>query len=180
MLLRVWTMLEEGAKRIILPVGATRAAEQLAEEYGAEVIRVKGERAAFMQELAEEDRHQLMMQFDGLYAFVHCLGALSRRKLTLEKWLMGMPKMKRRTRLIMVDRKDRGRVLSALLKEETNADMTDGLYISKGGAWAWISPSEEKAECRVVAEAYSAETAGELCDFYADRIRQAIGNGAEE
>ena len=180
MLLRVWTMLEDGAKRIILPVGATRAAEQLAEEYGAEIVRVKGERAAFMRELAEEDRHQLMMQFDGLYAFVHCLGALSRRKLTLEKWLIGMPKMKRRTQLVMVDRKDRGRVLSALLKEEADADMTDGLYISKGGAWAWISPSEERAECRVVAEAYSAEIAGELCDFYAERIRNVLGKGEKE
>ena len=177
LLLRVWTMLEAGSKRIILPVGATRTAELLAAEYGAEIARVKGERAAFMREVTEEDRHQLMMHFDGLYAFVHCLGALVRKRLTLEQWLMGMPKLSRRTRSVPVDRKDRGRVLSALLKEETDADMTDGLCMFKNGAWAWISPSEERAECKVVAEALSAETAMELCDFYADRIQNVLGKG---
>lgn len=179
-LLKVWAMLESGAEQIILPVGATRAAETLATQYGAQILRVKGERASFMRALSEEDRQQLMMHFDGLYAFVQCLSMLARRGLTLEKWLRSMPRMSRRTRSVEVARKDRGRILSALLAEEQDADMTDGLCVAKDGAWAWVSPDEEKAECRVVTEALNAETAKELCDFYADRILKAIGAKTEQ
>ncbi len=179
-LLKIWTMLEQGMKRIVLPVSATRAAEALAEQYGAEIVRVKGQRAQLMRSLLEENRRQLMMSFDGLYAFVQCLAMLERKGLTLEKWLMAAPKMNRRVRAVSVDWKDKGRVLGTLLEAEVNADMTDGMSVEKDGAWAWVSPSEEKAECRVVAEAYNAETARELCDFYAERIMKAVKKGAEE
>ena len=179
-LLRVWTMLESGMKRIILPVSATRAADALAQRYDAQIVRVRDERSSLMQALLEEDRRQLMMHFDGLYAFLACLCVLTRQGITLEQWLISMPKLSRRTRSVTVDWKDKGRVLSALLREETDADVTDGLCISRDGAWAWVSPSEEKAECRVITEARSAETARELCDFYAERIQKAIGKGTEE
>lgn len=176
-LLRVWTMLEQGMKRIVLPMSATHAAEVLAERYGAEIVRVKGERAHLMQALIEEDRRQLMMMFDGLYAAVQCIGMLARQRMTLSEWLKGMPHLSRRTRSVAVEWKDKGRVLGALISEEDEPDMTDGMCVLRDGAWAWVSPSEEKAECRIVAEAYSAETAKELCDFYAERIMKAIGKG---
>ncbi len=175
MLLRVWAMLERGMERIILPMNATRAAEEMAARYGAEIVRVKGERAHFMQALMEEDRRQLMMQFDGLYAAMQCIGALTRRKLTLGAWLRQAPRLNRKTRSIAVDWADKGRVLGALLADEQEPDLTDGLSVFRDGGWAWVSPSSEKAECRVVAEAMDAETAQELCDFYAGRIEELTG-----
>jgi len=179
-LLRVWTMLEQGVRRIVLPVSATRAAEELAARYDAEIVRVRGERAALMQALNEEDRRQLLMFFDGLYAFVQALGMLMRQELTLNQWRMSMPRLNRSARSVSVDWKDKGRVLGALIREEEAPDMTDGMGVVRDGAWAWISPSEEKAECRVIAEARSEEAAKELCDFYAERILKAVKKGAEE
>lgn len=174
LLLKVWTLLESGQRRIILPVSATHAAELLAESYGAQILRAPQQRASLMRSLLEEDREQLMMHFDGLYAFVQCLGMLARRRLTPEQWLRSMPRLNRRTRSVGVDWKDKGHVLNALLKEEEGADTAEGLCVVREGAWAWVAPSEEKAECRIVSEAYSAEAAKELCDFYADRILKAI------
>lgn len=173
-LIRVWAMLETGMKRIVLPIGATRAADVLAERYHAEIVRVRGERAHLMQTLAFEDRRQFMMQFDGLYAALQCIGLLTKQTLSLSGWLQTMPKLSRRSRCVPVEWKDKGRVLSALLKEETEPDMTDGMSVCKDGCWAWISPSEERAECRIVTEAKDMEAANELCDFYAERIRQAL------
>ncbi len=172
-LLRVWTMLEKGVRRIVLPVQATHAAEELAMQYGAEIIRVKGERAHYMQALIEESRQQLLMQFDGLYAALQCIGMLTRRELSLSAWQQSMPHLNRRTRSVPVDRKDAGRVLSALIRNEPDSDTTDGLSVRHGEGWAWIAPAGEHAEYRVVAEARDAETAAELCDFYAGQIEQA-------
>ncbi|MBQ2956395.1 MAG: NTP transferase domain-containing protein [Clostridia bacterium] len=175
MLLRVWAMLEEGAERIVLPVSATHAAEELAGRYGAEIVRVKGERSHFMQALIEEDRHQLMMQFDGLYAAVQCIGALLRKGHTPDSWMRETPRMNRRTRAVSVSPEEKGRILGALIREEEAPDMTDGLCVSRNGAWAWISPADSANECRIVTEAASAEAAQELCDFYEGRIRKLTG-----
>lgn len=174
MLLRVWTMLEKGVRRVILPVGATRTADMLAERYRAEVVRVKGERSGFMRALAGEGRSQLMMQFDGLYAAMQCLGMLARRGLTLNQWLRDMPKLSRRVKSVPVEWKDKGRVLGMLLAGEAEPDMTDGMCVCRSGGWAWIAPSSERAECRIVTEARDAETAQELCDFYAGRIESVL------
>jgi len=171
MMLRVWTMLEQGEKRIVLPVGATRSAEALAAGYRAQIVRVKGERAHLMHALIEENRHQFMMLFDGLYAALNCLGMLTRKGITLTQWKRRMPRMSRRTSAVDVEWKDKGRILASLLAEEADADMTDGMSICRDGAWAWISPSEELAQCRIVTEAESAEAARELCDFYEGKIR---------
>ena len=180
MLLRVWTMLEMGMKRILLPASATHAAEALAADYDAEIVRGREQRSAWMRWLAEEDRRQLMMHFDGLYAFVQSLGMLCRHGLTMEKWLRTMPRMNRRTRSVGVCRKDKGRVLGALIGQEQEAGMEGGMSVRRDGAWAWIAPSEEKEEYRVVAEAVSVEAAKELCDFYAERILKVIGEEKNE
>ena len=180
LLIRVWTMLEQGMKRMILPMSATHTAETLAARYGAEVIRVKGERAHLMHALIEEDRRQLMMQFDGLYAAIQCIGMLEKHGLSVNEWLKVMPKLSRKVRSVSVDWKDKGRVLSVLLAGEDQPDMTEGMSVCRDDGWAWVSPSNERAECRIVTEARDAETADELCDFYADRIISALKEGAKE
>lgn len=169
-LLRVWTMLEQGMRRIVLPMSAPHTCETLAEGYGAQIIRVKGERAHLMNALLEESRHQLIMHFDGLYAAVQCIAMLEKNGLTLGTWRMKMPQLSRRVKSVAVEWKDKGRILSRLISEESEPDMTDGMCVRRGGAWAWVYPSEEKAECRVVTEAQSMEAAQELCDFYAGKI----------
>ena len=173
-LLRTWALLETGSRRIILPMSATRAAEALAGRYGAKIVRVRSERAAFMKALTDEDRHQFMMRFDGLYAALTCLGCLARASLSLSRWLRDMPRLSRSVRTVAVGKGEKGRVLSLLMAGESAPDMTDGLSVSLADGWAWISPSEEREECRIVAEAMEEETAGELCDLYAERVLHAL------
>ncbi len=170
MLLRVWTMLEQGVRRIVLPMSAPHTCEALAQRYDAQIVRVKGERAHLMNALLEESRHQLMMLFDGLYAAMQCIAMLEKCALTLNDWRMQMPQLSRRVKSIPVEWKDKGRILSSLISEEQDADMTDGVCISRDGTWAWVYPCEDRAECRIVSEAQDMEAAQELCDFYAGKI----------
>ncbi|NLG25358.1 MAG: hypothetical protein GX558_08375, partial [Clostridiales bacterium] len=172
-LIYAWAALLGGAGRAVLPVGDTRAAEALAERVGGEVARVKGERAHYMRALLAEDRRQFMLRFDGLYAALTVLSLLSGRGLTLREWRGQMPKVMRREKVVPVDWRDKGRVLRALAEGEENADLTDGVSVAKDGAWVWVSPSPDRAECSVISEAADMEAAGELCDFYVGKIQKA-------
>ncbi len=177
-LLRVWTLLEQGEERVVLPMSAPHTCETLAEKYDAQIVRVKGERAHLMNALLEESRHQLMMHFDGLYAAVQCIAMLEKNGLTLGAWRMRMPQLSRRVRSVAVEWKDRGRILSSLISQERDADVTDGMCIKRNGAWAWVYPCEDRAECRVVSEAQDMEAAQELCDFYAGKIEKVKEDAA--
>ncbi len=176
MLLRVWTLLEQGVRRIVLPMSAPHTCEALAQQYDGEIVRVKGERAHLMNALLEESRHQLMMLFDGLYAAMQCIAMLGKRTLTLTNWRMRMPQLSRRVRSVAVEWKDKGRILSSLISEEQEPDMTDGMCVKRNGAWAWVYPCEDKAECRIVSEALDMEVAQELCDFYVGKIEKVKGS----
>lgn len=174
-LLTTWALLESGARRIILPMDASHAAEALAAQYSAEIIRVKGERASFMSSLAREDYRQFLMRFDGLYAALVCLERLARSGKTLSAWLHSAPHLARQVRSIPVSSKDRGRVMSRLMEEENSTDAADGLFsFARDGGWAWVAPVGQQEEYRIVAESPKEEIACELCDLYADRILNAL------
>jgi len=172
LLLRVWALLEQGEKRIVLPMSAPRSAEALARGYRAQVVRVKSERAHLMHALLEESRHQLMMHFDGLYAALVCIGLLCARELSLSAWKRRMPSVCRQTRSVEVQWQDKGHILASLLAQEPSADLTDGISVCRNGAWVWISPSADSARCRIVTDAQSTEAAQELCDFYEEKIHR--------
>ena len=171
-LLRVWAMLEAGEKRIILPMSAPHTCETLAEGYDAEIVRVKGERAHLMRALLEQDRRQMMMHFDGLYAAMQCIAALEKYSMSPSVWRRSMPQLSRRVKSVPVEWKDKGRILGSLISQENEPDMTDGMCVHQNGAWAWVYPCEDKAECRIVTEAQSMEAAQELCDFYVGKIER--------
>ena len=173
-LMRVWAALELGLNTVIAPMNATRAAEELAGRYGREIVRVSGERAAFMRELLEADRRLFRLWFDGIYAAAACMALLKRYALTPEEWAKDMPGLSRSVRSVAVGEKDRSRILHELIAREDEPDMTDGLCVRRDGGWALVKPSAERAECRIVAEAADAETADELCTFYEKRIRELL------
>jgi len=178
-LLRVWAALEMRLDPVIVPMGATRAAESLAQRYGCGVVRVSGERAAFMRELIESDRRAFRLWFDGVYAAAACIALLMKYNLTLSEWAKDMPRFSRSVRSVAVGEKDRSRILRGLIAEETDPDMTDGLCVCQDGSWAQIKPSAERPECRIVAEAADSETADELCAFYEARVRALVRAGQD-
>ena len=179
-LLRVWAALELGIRRVPVPMNATRAAEALADRYGAVIARVSAERPAIMRELIEADRRLFRLWFDGIYASLLCLTCLLRRALTLTEWKKDMPRLARSACSVPLEEKDRSRVLRGLIDQEDEPDMTDGLSVRRGGGWALVKPASDRAECRIVAEAADAETADELCAFYERRVKALLNAGKTE
>lgn len=174
-LLAAWTALERGEEVLLLPVSATRAAEALAEARGARVEYCAGDDAAWMNRLAEESAEQLALHFDGVAGALTALSALTEAGLSLAGWRAGLPDVHRRGRSVTVPLNRTGRILSAMASREQAAELGGGLRFRRGDGWAWVCPDEAAQGFRVVAEAASAETARELCDFCEAELKRLAG-----
>lgn len=176
-LLIAWTAMKCGIRRILIPVGWTEKIEQLAQNSGVEVVRVKSDRAEWMHALLAEDRLQFMLHFDGLFSALKAVECLCESGLTLRDWLKDMPSVFLTKRVIPVERRDKGVVLRMLAQRATGADMTDGVRFSDERGWTWISPANDRGECLVVSEGLEAEYAKELCDFYSTEVEKIVKQG---
>ncbi len=164
-LLLAWTALESGERALLLPVQATRAIQVLAGQYGARAEYLSGEPALWMNALAERHPLQWLLQSDGISAALAALSALTAAGLSLSEWRQRMPAVSRSSRSVPVAAAQTGRVLHALAQREARVELGGGMRLCRDGGWAWICPDERRSELRIVAEAASAEFAGELCDF---------------
>ena len=48
----------------------------------------------------------------------------------------------------------------------------EGLRLKVGSGWVYIAPLTRRCALRVVGEGFDAELAGELCDFYLEKVRR--------
>ena len=169
-----WTALEMGARRVPVPPGMTRSVVEYAAKRGAAVERVPSDRAKWMRALLQEDERLLRLYFDGIYAALQALGALKKAGLTVSGVVRSMPPVFRSDRVFAVELKDRGALLKRLAESVPGASLSDGVTFEDERGWAWISAEGEKKECRVLAEARSAEFAKELCDFCTGNLEKLL------
>ena len=87
--------------------------------------------------------------------------------------LAALPPVARRTAEIPCPPADKGRVLEALLAKASPRPQ-GGLAAKRGGAHTVIHPDPTLPLMRIAVSARSAETAQELCDFYASKVRKAL------
>lgn len=175
-LARAWLLLEGGEKRLLLPLSATRAIEQLARGYGAQAIYPSGERAAWMNAVAERAPGQFLLQCDGLRCALSFLSRLTEMNLSLDQWRMRLPPVFRSARMVRMPLRQSGRVLHALAENRADAEMGGGLRLPQEGGWAWLSPDEDGGALQIIAEAGDMETARGMCDFYAGELKRLLKN----
>ena len=99
---------------------------------------------------------------------------LAEKGLTLRGALAQFPCVTRRTHVVPVQLKDKGRLLKQLAQALPGADLSDGLTLERDRGWAWISPGGDKRQCVVMAESADAEFAKELCDFCFAQVEKAL------
>ena len=173
-LARAWVLLENGARRLILPLHATRAIEALTRRYGAHQLYPSGETAAWMNAAAEREPAQFALQCDGIAFALAFLSLLTEKGMSLEQWRMELPEVFRSARSINVPVADRSRVLRSLAEESPDAELGGGLRLPRENGWAWISAPEAGSGLQVMAEAATTEAADELCGFYEDRLLRLL------
>ena len=169
-----WVALEKGESRLLLPLHATRAIDDLAKRYNAHAQYLPGEPALWMEALAEKSPLQFSLQFDGLRFALSFLSELTDRGLSLAQWQARMPAACQSVRNISIPASEGGRLLHALSKSAPEAELGGGLRLCRSSGWAWLSPDDAGTELHIVAEARDMEAARELCDFYGDEIRRLL------
>ncbi len=169
-----WTALEAGESRLILPVYATRAIEDLARRYSARAVYLAGEPAAWMRALAEKSPRQFALQMDGIQFALRFLSRLTEAGLSCEQWLRDMPASFRSTRSVQVPPSESGRLLHAIAEKVPDAELGGGVRLSLNGGWAWLGPDDVRAGLQIVTEAASVEAARELCNFYGGEIERLL------
>ena len=169
-----WAALETGSAKLIARRGTTRCLNDLAQRYGVEVLWTGSSREAFEYALMAEDAHQFRLHTDGIAAALTIFSLLQRDNLTIKGVLRMVRRVERRTQIIPVRLKDKGRLMQQLSGAMPNADITDGIIIERDNGWAFIDPAGDRRECVVTAESYNVEFARELCDLCTKEIERAM------
>ncbi len=173
-LARAWTMLEGGARRLILPLHATRGIEALARKYNAQLLYPSGETAAWMNAAAEREPLQFALHCDGIAFALAFLSRLTEHGLSLVQWRDRLPDVYRSTRKLHMPSSQRSRVLRTLAEENPHAEIGGGLRLPMDRGWAWLSPDEAGGEMQLMAEASTMEAADELCAFIEGKLRRLL------
>ena len=169
-LLRAWIALESGERELLLPVSATRAIDDLARRYDARTTFVSGERAVWLNLLAEQSPLQFTLWTDGICFAIRAISALT--DFSIPQWRSAMPRISRTNRRVAIPTERAGSVLRAFAESEPSAEFGGGVRFRHGRDWAWVCPDEFLPEFRVVTESASAESAEELCDFCIDTLNR--------
>ncbi|MGI6239042.1 MAG: sugar phosphate nucleotidyltransferase [Christensenellales bacterium] len=173
-LLHAWVHLEHGEKQLVCGLHMTRAIEELAARYDAQVQYAGAARPVWERALAQAHPEQFRTATDGIHLSLLAVAALIDRSMTLADWRASMPQVHRMTRAVRLDDDMRGQVMRTLAENDRDIETEGGLWIRREGGWAWIAPDETRPECRIVTEALSAEFASELCDFCETTLKKAI------
>jgi len=176
-LLVAWTALELGEGALLMPVQATRAAQDLAKAYPARVEYVAGEGALWANALAERSPIQFTLQHDGIASALAAISALAHANLTVADWRRSMPSVARRSLSVQVPASRTGLVLRAMARQQRGAELGGGLHFHRENGWAWICPDGARSRFRVVTEAASEEYARELCDFCEKELKRFAAEG---
>lgn len=169
-LLHAWIALESGERELLLPVSATRAIDDLARRYDARTTFVSGERAVWLNLLAEQSPLQFALWTDGICFAIRAISALT--DFGIPQWRSAMPRISRTNRRVAIPTERAGSVLRAFAESEPSAEFGGGVRFRHGRDWAWVCPDEFLPEFRVVTESASAESAEELCDFCIDTLNR--------
>ena len=173
--------------RIAVPVGATRATEDLARTKGVAVQYTKMTNAA-LAEAAKEPGVGFVASldggfilpgflpaFDGAAALVKLLDLLVHHRVSLSSVVDGLPRVHLAHETVVTPWDLRGSVMRALVEQtQRETVLVDGVKIMHEGGWALALPDPEEALMHVYTEAGTDADARQLARDYVLRIRQLV------
>lgn len=156
---------EKGEGRVAVPASAPSVIETMAAAHQNQVLRIGRDGAE-----AEELYRALPWMRDAVFAACRICARMGAGRERLGALAAQIPRFAIRRREIPL-RGSRGAVMEALAGEET-VSTGEGLRVRIGEGWVFVAPKIRRAALQVVGEGYDAETAAELCDFYARKVAQ--------
>lgn len=184
---------KEPGSAVVTCINSGSAIEELASEYGSQVVRTKvgsvevsramvstgapigfEENGGFMYGPHNQVR-------DGCMALAIMLDALSASGTTLSEEAATVPASYTAKTKVPCPAGDAARLIGTLADEFPDADMTDGIKITLGAKeWAMVRPSGTEPIARIYAEAVNQARLESLLCEYAQKASSAISGGNAE
>lgn len=166
LLLAVETQLEMGLP-VALPSQGPAVAEELARQYGGQVLRYHDCSVDDSDAAARSLAKRCPFPRDGLELMLRVLQRLSRQKQTLKKALDGLPVFTSASRYIPVEDSPASILRRMAASNATFHQKGQREGITSGnGSRVIIRPTKMGKGVMIFAESFQNETAAELCDFY--------------
>ena len=172
--------------RIALPVSASRVAEQIILNGGAELVRTKTSAGSIMEAASRRDVDiaagadgsfvwpRFLPAFDATATFVHLLDLLAATNSDLADIVDGLPPVFAAVRTVPVEWSRKGAVMREMVERTKGREviLVDGVKINHGDAWALVLPDPDDAVVHVLSEGPDQAGADALAEEYARRITQ--------
>lgn len=170
-------------KNIIIPSTVTSKVETMAKEHGAKIVRVKSSESDTINQLLNsvtpDDEHMLQYQlyFDGVAAVGRIISFLVENKTSIKTLIEELPEFHMKRVELSCDFKERGRVISELIKQNNNnkgVELFEGFKINTKEGWTLVLPDNEKPIFNIFSEGYTEEYAEELSGKITESIKEII------
>jgi mannose-1-phosphate guanylyltransferase/phosphomannomutase len=155
--------------RIAVPVHAPSHVQSLLEQKGAIVQAAKSSIRSLLEAGVEEP---LQVFGDGLFLLVSILDELSTGQWTVPQLISSIPAFYMVSERVECPIEAKGKVMRRLMEEikEQPVQLLDGIKVFTDDGWALILPDSEKALFKVIAQGNTPDRAGELTNFYKNKI----------
>ncbi len=177
-------------KRIAVPVGASMGVEEIAREYGAEVVRVANDHLAMMEIYRTGNVDFVggtkggfifpgfQMGADAMLAAVKILEMMAQTKTHLANHRKKFEHLHRQTISVPCPWAKKGTVMRKLItgSEEKRRQLIDGVRIFENGGWVLVIPDRLTAAFNILAESTSPEKTQELIRRYQALVEESQDN----
>ena len=178
--------------RLALPITASREAERIAAEHGAEIVWTKLS-AAHLMDVANRDGvdfaasqeggfvwPDFLPAYDAVASLANILELLAVTGRRLSSVTRGLPRVHMAHETVTTPWERKGAVMRTTMEWAKDRDvlLVDGVKVLHDGGWALVLPDPEEPLTHVWAESASDHGARQLAQEYARRIRHALRSGA--
>lgn len=171
-------------RKIAVPIMASMGVEQIARQYGVQVLRVRGDHLAMMQAFMGDEvdfvggtrggflLSRFQLGADGMFATVKLMEMLARNRADLAQLRREFTKYHASVRQVPCSWSKKGQVMRLLLEhtEGRERQLVDGARFLEDGGWIWIAPDRNAAYFTVVAESEDRKRAEEMAAAYHEQV----------
>ncbi len=183
-LISLVTLKASEAKKLVMPNNSPNILENMAKEYGAEVIRTKSNLSDIMNEMLNRNNYtkdsllQYTLYFDGIWGAGKIIDFLVQRDMSLGELFNEIPDFYFIKKEIECEWKDKGRIIREIIEEYKDKDIElfEGVKINDSRGWALILPDSEKPVFNIYTEGCSEEYAEELSSFFSEKVKNLLKN----
>lgn len=170
-------LLQQGVRKLVVPINAPSYIETLVHEYGGKVRRTRSDRTTIMRAYLDElyvDGEPFFYPFtDGVAALALLLNFLADQEMSLGDIVRSIPAFYTSMQDVDVPWEETGAVMRRILEdtEGEELDLVEGVKIHhRNGGWTLIYPDHDNPAFHVYSEADCPEFAYETAEEFAHRL----------